>query len=154
MLSWVTGLGNAKYVNRCSRKQRYTIWVWSLGWQNVLFFILFQGHTFFSWLRDRERGREISIGRLLVRAPAGDRSCSLGMWVCLLARNQTCELLVYCTMLQQTEPHWPGWHNVHFNQHCFSHKEASERCLKLYKPLQSNASILPHISYDLSCAVL
>lgn len=34
-----------------------------------------------------------------------------------------------------------GWQNVHFNQHCFSHKEPLEKCLTLYITLEPNASI-------------
>ena len=76
------------------------------------FFILTWGQFFIAFIkRKAERERNINVRNinwLLLGSPAGYQTHNL---VCALTRNQTHNFLVYGTILQPNEPHWPGLEN-------------------------------------------
>ena len=81
----------------------------------MYFFNLIWGHFFPIAFTEREREREASmwesniIGCLSYAPQLGTEPATLA---CALTRDWTCSLSVYKTMLQPTEPHWPGLNDV------------------------------------------
>ena len=100
-------MGIVKYFNEMTETVRC---------RNCFFFFEFSLEDIFSLLLEIKEGREreaLMWERNMDWLPpvstlTEDQTCKPGMCPDLASNLQTCTLSVYGTMLQPTEPHWPG----------------------------------------------